>query len=158
MSNIHYFVLGLLGVLAIFSLAMGMERMMRMIVGNYVLSIFCLALSSTIDLILQNIVSLQLANKTNNYISIYNFLSQYKVGIIIVLYLIAMITLFTRWKTNFNTDHLPFPRFVVMIILVLMTTISILFTLAVIVWGIGVLDPFSIISIVSQYIPDSGVL
>lgn len=158
MSNIQYFALGVLGVLSIFSLSMGTERMVRMIVGNYILSMLCLALSSTIDLILQNIVRLQLAKKTNNYVSTYNFLSQYKVGIIIVVYLFCMITLFTRWKTNFNSDHLPFPRFIVMWILVVMTAVSILFTLAVIVWGIGVLDPFSITSIVSQYIPDPKVL
>ncbi len=158
MSNIQYFALGVLGVLVIFSLAMGMERMLRMIVGNYILSMLCLALSSTIDLILQNIVRLQLANKTNNYVSTYNFLSQYKVGIVIVIYLFCMITLFTRWKTNFSTDHLPFPRFIVMRIVVIMTAISILFTLAVIVWGIGVLDPFNITTIVWQYIPDPKVL
>lgn len=158
MSNIQYFALGVLGVLSIFSLAMGTERMVRMIVGNYILSMLCLALSSTIDLILQNIVRLQLSQKTNNYVSTYNFLSQYKVGIVIVVYLFCMITLFTRWKTNFSTDHLPFPRFIVMWILVIMTAVSILFTLAVIVWGIGVLDPFSITSIVSQYIPDPKVL
>ncbi len=158
MSNIQYFALGVLGVLVIFSLAMGMERMLRMIVGNYILSMFCLALSSTIDLILQNIVRLQLANKTNNYVSTYNLLSQYKVGIVIVAYLFCMITLFTRWKTNFSTDHLPFPRFIVMWIVVIMTAISILFTLAVIVWGIGVLDPFNITTIVWQYIPDPKVL
>jgi len=134
MSNIQYFALGILGVLSIFSLAMGMERMVRMIVSNYILSMLCLAVSSTIDLILQNIVRLQLANKTNNYVSTYNFLSQYKVGIIIVIYLFCTITLFTRWKTNFDTDHLPFPRFIVMWILVIMTAVSILFTLAVIVW------------------------
>jgi hypothetical protein len=114
MSNIQYFALGMLGVLSIFSLAMGMERMVRMIVSNYILSILCLAVSSTIDLILQNIVRLQLAKKAANYISTYNFLSQYKVGIVIVIYLFCMITLFTRWKTNFSTEHLPFPRFVVL--------------------------------------------
>lgn len=158
MSNIQYFSLGILGVLAIFSIAMGTERMVRMIIGNYILSMLCLSLSSTIDLILQNIVRLQLTKKTNNYVSTYNFLSQYKVGIIIVVYLFCMITLFTRWKTNLNTDHLPFPRFIVMWILVIMTAVSILFTLAVIVRGIGVLDPFSITSIVSQYIPDPKIL
>ena len=158
MSNIQYFSLGVLGVLVIFSLAMGMERMLRMIVGNYILSMLCLALSSTIDLVLQNIVRLQLANKTNNYVSTYNLLSQYKVGIVIVVYLFCMITLFTRWKTNFSTDHLPFPRFAVMRIVVIMTAISILFTLAVIVWGIWVLDPFNITTIVWQYIPDPKVL
>lgn len=148
MSNIQYFALGVLGVLSIFSIAMGAERMVRMIVGNYILSVLCLAVSSTIDLILQNIVRLQLAKKTNNYVSTYNFLSQYKIGIIIVIYLFCMITLFTKRRTSFSNDHLPFPYFIVMMILVIMTAISILFTLAVIVRGIGVLDPFSITSIV----------
>lgn len=114
MSNIQYFVLGMIGVLAIFSLAMGMERMMRMIVGNYILSMLCLAASSTIDLVLQNIVRLQLSKKASNYVSMYNFLSQYKILIVIALYLFCMITLFTKWKTNFSTHHLPFPRPVVL--------------------------------------------
>gem|GEM_PF-1947395 len=158
MSNIHYFALGMLGIVAIFSLAMGMERMVRMIIGNYILSILCLSLSSTIDLVLQNIIRLQLAKKTSNYVSMYQFLSEYKIIIIIVVYLFGMITLFTKWKTDFSTNHLPFPRFMMMWILVLMTAMSILFTLAVIVWGIGILNPLNITSIVAQYITDPTIL
>jgi len=158
MSNIQYFSLWVLGVLSIFSIAMGIERMVRMIVSNYILSVLCLSLSSTIDLILQNIVRLQLAEKKNNYVSTYNFLSQYKIGIIIVVYLFCTITLFTRRRTSFDTGHLPFPKFIVTTILVIMTAVSILFTLAVIVWGIWVLDPFSITAIVSQYVPDPKIL
>jgi hypothetical protein len=44
----EYFIVGALGILCVFSLAIGIEKMMKIILSNYMLSVLCLTLSPTL--------------------------------------------------------------------------------------------------------------
>ena len=49
MDNLEYFIFGAVGILCVFSLAIGLERMVKVVIANYMLTGLCLALWSVID-------------------------------------------------------------------------------------------------------------
>lgn len=51
---ITYAIVVIIGVLAIFSFTMGINKMMRIILGNYILNSICLAASQSINLAVES--------------------------------------------------------------------------------------------------------
>jgi hypothetical protein len=49
-SNLNYFLLGIIGVICIFALAIGIDKMAKVIVGNYILAVICMAINNVISL------------------------------------------------------------------------------------------------------------
>lgn len=136
MSNVNYFLLGVVWVICIFAIAVGTEKMLKIVVWNYVLTTICLTLSSVIDSISSSLGY----NPNPNYANLRSFIINGKTGIILVIYLILLVILLNKSKISFDVNNMSIPRFPLTVLLIIMTTISILVTLAIAVRGTRIMD------------------
>lgn len=136
MSNVNYFLLGVVWVISIFAIAVGTEKMLKIVVWNYVLTTICLTLSSVIDSISTSLGY----SPSTNYENLRSFIINGKTGIILVIYLILLVILLNKSKMSFDIHNMSIPRFPLTILLIIMSTISILFTLAIAIWGTSIMN------------------
>ena len=152
METTNYFIIGVIAVIGIFAIAIGVEKMIKVIVGNYILSIICLAANHTIDLGIGTLTTLQISKGASvDYSQILSLLLTGKIGIVLTLYLFLLVIVFTKSKIHISTDHLPFPKLVTTCILVVMTIISVLLTLGIVVRGVKIIDPSQLLVVASDF-------
>lgn len=131
----EYFVLGAVGILSVFSLAIWLEKMMKIILGNYLLTALCLALSPTIT-VLTGRVTVQAPDVQQ---SIW-FLFTNTTIIILVVYLLMLILIFVRSRIHIGMN-LSGPAKIAMLILAIpMTILSIILTLEIAVLWLQAFD------------------
>lgn len=136
MSNVNYFLLGVVWVISIFAIAVWTEKMLKIVVWNYILTTICLTLSSVID----SISSSLWYDLNTNYQNLRNFIINWKTGIILVIYLILLVILLNKSKISFDVHNMSIPKFPLTILLIVMSTISILFTLAIAIWWTSIMN------------------
>lgn len=149
-SNFNYFLLWIIWVICIFAIAIGIDKMAKVIVWNYILGVICMAINNVISIWSNQINTLQASNPTANYIQLQSFLINGKTGIILVVYLILLIILLNKTKIHVDVSSIPLPKFWLVILMVIMTVISILLTIAIAVRGIQIIDYSQVINI-SKY-------
>lgn len=136
MDNLSYFILGVFGVLCIFWLAIGMEKMAKLVITNYVLAVICLAMHKMIDMML---VQTWLSTSASSA-KIYDLLSTGRIGIIVVTYLFLLVLILNKSKLHLDTNNIPIPKFGLGALLVFMTAISVIITLWLAVWWVKILE------------------
>lgn len=135
MATREYFVLGSIGILCVFSLAIGLEKMMKIILWNYLLTALCLALTPTIS-VLTGRVTIQAPDVQQ---SIW-FLFTNTTIIILVVYLLMLILIFVKSRIHIGMN-LSGPAKVAMLVLAIpMTIVSIMITLEIAVLWIKAFD------------------
>lgn len=135
MATREYFVLGSIGILCVFSLAIGLEKMMKIILWNYLLTALCLALTPTIS-VLTGRVTIQAPDVQQ---SIW-FLFTNTTIIILVVYLIMLILIFVKSRIHIGMN-LSGPAKVAMLVLAIpMTIVSIMITLEIAVLWLKAFD------------------
>jgi hypothetical protein len=131
----EYFVLWAIGILCVFSLAIGIERMMKIILANYLLTALCITITPAIDALMGwlgaqapdvgNAIGHAVANKTI---------------ITLVVYLLLFLLLFAKSRLHI-WFHLSGPKKLLMTILCIpMTVLSIALTLEIAVLGLQAFD------------------
>ncbi len=125
MDNLSYFILWVFGVLCIFGLAIGMEKMAKLVITNYVLAVICLAMHKSIDMLL---VETWLSTSASSA-KIYELLSTGRIWIIVLVYLWLLILILNKSKLKLDTDNIHIPKFALATLLVTMTAVSIIITL-----------------------------
>lgn len=132
----EYFVLGAIGILCVFSLAIGVEKMMKIILGNYMLIALCLAMSPTIDrFTLWFGVQLPDAQPT------VDLLFTNKTIVTLVVYILMLILIFVKSRLHVGFRLNPTTKILMTILCIPMTIISIILTLTVAVLGAQAFDP-----------------
>ena len=166
MDNLSYFILGVFGVLCIFWLAIGMEKMAKLVITNYVLAVICLAMHKMIDMML---VQTWLSTSASSA-KIYDLLSTGRIGIIVVTYLFLLVLILNKSKLHLDTNNIPIPKFGLGALLVFMTAISVIITLWLAVWWVKILESgqmvlifgdmvrYSWIAILVKYIPMVAII
>lgn len=132
----EYFVLGSIGILCVFSLAIGIEKMMKIILGNYMLMVLCLAIGPTIDWFTmwfggqlpdaQQTVDLLFTNKTI---------------VTLVVYILMLILIFVKSRLHVGFRLNPTTKILMTILCIPMTIVSIIVTLTIAVIGLQTFDP-----------------
>ncbi|HMT00926.1 MAG TPA: hypothetical protein PKC14_01240, partial [Candidatus Absconditabacterales bacterium] len=126
----NYIIAGLIGVLFVFAFAIGIDKMMRIILGNYLLTIICVALGSTIDTIsfaIKPLVS-QIAFLGVTFGQLDFFLTNSKLTIIILTYLVLMVLIFSKSKIYISLPSDENTRIFLKIIIIPLTVISAILT------------------------------
>ncbi len=152
LSNFNYFLLGIIWVICIFAIAIWVDKMAKIIVGNYVLGIICMAINNVISLVINHINTIQINDPNASYSQLQTFLVTGKTGIILIFYLILLIILLTKTKIHVETSHMPLPKAWIMTIMVIMTVISILLTIAIAVRGIQIVDYSQVLNIAKSFV------
>lgn len=151
---ITYGIVILVWILAIFSFTIGIDKMIRIILGNYILSSICLAASQSIDLAVQSM------NKTPDltfmwfgYAKVASFLDNGSMTIILILYVILLVIIYRTSKIRIVLPGDEALKKMLQLIFVPLTVISMVLTLQIaILWmdGINVTAISSIANMVAN--------
>ena len=91
----EYFILGAIGVLCVFSLAIGVEKMMKIILGNYMLIALCLAVGPTVDR-----ATMWFSGQMPDVQQTVGFLFTNKTIITLVIYILMLILIFVKSRLH----------------------------------------------------------
>ncbi|MCX6822869.1 MAG: hypothetical protein NTX91_02635 [candidate division SR1 bacterium] len=136
---IGYIFIAVIGILAIFSFAIGIEKMIKIIMGNYILSSIARASSSAITLLINYIN----ANPDTSFFgmgsaTLANFFTNGKTTIILILYILLIVLVYKKSKIHISLPMDDASRKMTQIIFVPLTVISIALTLQVTLMGMDV--------------------
>ena len=145
---ITYGIVILVAILAVFAFTIGIEKMIRVILGNYILSSICLAASQSINL------AIEAMKKTPDltfmgfwYDKVANFLSNGSMTIVLILYIVLLILIFKTSKIKISLPDDEALKKMLQIIFVPLTVISMVLTLQIAILGINGINVSAITSI-----------
>ncbi len=124
MDNLEYFIFGSIGILCVFSLAIGLERMIKVVIANYMLTGLCIALWGVIDWFVLWIDSLYPGTRESLL-----FLQENKTTVILAVYLLLLLLIFLKSHLRVSMHASWFKRFMLTILFVPLTVVSIIMTL-----------------------------
>ena len=130
MDNLEYFIFGAVGILCVFSLAIWLERMVKVVVANYMLTWLCLALWTVIDRFVLRIESVSPWTGAT-----FAFLVQNKTIVILVIYLLLLLLIFLKSNIRVSMNASWMKRFFLTILFVPLTVTSIIMTLELAILG-----------------------
>lgn len=136
---IMYIGISILGILVIFSFAIGLEKMIKIILGNYILSSIARASSGAITLLINHIQ----ANPDISFFGIgsttlANFFTNGKTTIILILYIALIVLVYKKSKVYISLPMDEASKKMTQIIFVPLTVISIILTLQIALMGMDV--------------------
>lgn len=135
MYNLEYFILGAVGILCVFSLAIGLERMVKVVIGNYILTGLSLSLWPTIDRFVTWMDSMYPWTWAN-----LSFLTDNKTTVILIIYLLLLLLIFLKSNVRVSMHASGMKRFLLTILFVPLTVVSIILSLELAIIG---LDSFN---------------
>ncbi len=138
----EYFVLWAIGILCVFSLAIGVEKMLRIVFGNYLLMVLCLTMPTAILSFLTwlNRVAPDVGQSVAPAFSNITI-------IVLVVYLLLLLLLFLKSRVSIHFHAKWVGRFFLTLLCIPLTIISIATTLWVAVVGQQAFDPVALQSL-----------
>jgi len=131
---ITYGIVILVGILAIFSFSIGIDKMIRIILGNYILSSICLAASQSINLAVQSMSKTpELTFMGFSYDKVANFLNSGSMTIILILYVILLVIIYRTSKIRIVLPADEALKTMLQLIFVPLTVISMVLTLQIVI-------------------------
>lgn len=149
----NYIIWGLIWVLFVFAFAIGIDKMMRIILWNYLLTIICVALWSTIDTVSFAIKPLanQIAFLGVTFWQLDFFLTNSKLTIIILTYLVLMILIFSKSKIYISLPSDENSRIFLKIIIIPLTVISAILTAQTAILWPTIFNTTSLLTLANQF-------
>ena len=136
---IGYIFITVIGILAIFSFAIGIEKMIKIIMGNYILSSIARASSSAITLLIHYInAHPDITFFGMGATTLANFFTNGKSTIILILYVLLIVLVYKKSKIHISLPMDEASKKMTQIIFVPLTVISIALTLQVTLMGMDV--------------------
>lgn len=137
---ITYSILALAWILAIFSFTIGIDKMIKIILGNYILSSICLAATQSITILAKTLSSTpELKFLGMSYDKIAKFLDNGNMTIVLILYVILLVIVYRTSKIRIVLPQDEAIRKMLQLIFVPLTIISIVLTLQIaILWINGI--------------------
>jgi len=149
---ITYGIVILIGVLVVFSFTIGIEKMIKIILGNYILSSICLAASQSMNLAVEAMKKTpELSLMGFSYEKIANFLNNGNMTIVLILYIILLLVIFRTSKIKITLPDDEAIKKMLLIIFVPLTVISMILTLQIAILGINGIS-ISALSSVAQMV------
>ncbi len=139
-SLITYGIIVLIGILVIFSFSIGMEKMIRIILGNYILSSICLAASQSIQLAVEYMKKTpELSFLWFTHTKFANFLDNGSTMIVLIIYILLLVIVFRTSKIRIVLPGDEAIRKMLQLIFVPLTVISMVLTLQIaLLWMSGI--------------------
>lgn len=137
---ITYGIIILVGILAIFSFTIGIDKMIKIILGNYILNSICLAASQSIDLRAKVLRETpELTTLWFNNLKFANFLNNGSMTIILIVYLILLVMIYRTSKIRISLPDDEAIKKMLQLIFVPLTILSIVLTLQIVLlWMNGI--------------------
>ncbi|MFA7298680.1 MAG: hypothetical protein WC010_03490 [Candidatus Absconditabacterales bacterium] len=133
---ITYAIVILVGILAVFAFTIGIEKMIKVILGNYILSSICLAASQSINLAVEAMKKTpEFTFMGFGYDKVANFLNNGSMTIILILYIILLVVIFRTSKIKISLPDDEALKKMLQIIFVPLTVISMVLTLQIAILG-----------------------
>lgn len=129
----EYFVIGAIGVLCVFSFAIWLEKMLRIILGNYLLTALCLSLSPTLDRLMWWTATQEASIQNSLW-----FLFTNKTIVILIVYFFLLILIFAKSRIKIDVNFGGLKKVFYFILVVPMTILSVLFTLEIAILGVDI--------------------
>ncbi len=147
---ITYGLLLFVGILAIVSFTIGIEKMIKVILGNYILSSICLAASQSITLAVQIMLKTpDLKFMGFTYDKIAKFLDNWSMTIILIAYIILLFIIYRSSKIRIALPGDEAIKKMLQILFVPLTVISMVLTLQIVILGMSGININSISGIAS---------
>ncbi|HOQ78944.1 MAG TPA: hypothetical protein PKX34_02905 [Candidatus Absconditabacterales bacterium] len=138
---ITYLLAGGVAVIVVLSFIIGLDKMIKIILGNYILGTLSVAISTSIDLAINTMGETGLAK----------FLADGKLTIIFVVYVVLLFLIYRTSKINVDISGDQIMQKSLYILFVPMAVLSIVLTLEIIFLGIDILDPIKLIEIAKGF-------
>lgn len=133
-TAISYIFFLLLAILIILAFVIGNEKMIKVLLGNYILAIICLAANQSLDILTEFLMRFSTLTILNiSYESISNFIIGGKTSIVLILYLILLLLLFQKSKIRTILPNDEILKKTFSLFLVPMTVISLILTLEIVI-------------------------
>lgn len=142
---VSYIFFLLLAILVILAFVIGNEKMIKVLLGNYILATLCLAANQSLDVLTQFLLTTPtLKILTFSYNDIANFIVGAKTSIVLILYLLLLFLMYqkSRIRITLPGDELLQKTF--SLFLVPLTVISLILTLEIVILGMNSLNPSSL--------------
>lgn len=144
-TAISYIFFLLLAILIILAFVIGNEKMIKVLLGNYILAIICLAANQSLDILTEFLMRFSTLTILNiSYESISNFIIGGKTSIVLILYLILLLLLFQKSKIRTILPNDEILKKTFSLFLVPMTVISLILTLEIVILWINSLNPIAL--------------
>jgi hypothetical protein len=129
-SLITYIFLGVIAIFVILSFAIGLEKMIRIILGNYILWLVCFATSA----------SIKLAIETSTNETFVKILTNWESFIILFVYLLLLFLIYHKSKINIDIPNDQIMQKSMYLFFVPLTVLSMCLTLEIILLGTNILS------------------
>jgi len=150
--------IGIASILTIFSFVMGIEKMLKIIIGNYILMAISLAASESLQLLVQILnQNPDLKSFGILHSKLAHFLNLGHTTFVLILYAALLVLIYLKSKFYVRLPEDPGIQKALYIILVPMTVMSIILTLQVVLMGNQILDISQLTQLVQQ-ISDNNYL
>jgi hypothetical protein len=136
---IQYFFFGVGGVLCIFAIVIGLEKMVKMVIANFVLLGLCLRLSFGIDYFFQT-YNLIFTSGMQTAQEFYNVISGSKITIVLLFYLAMLILIFTKSRFSISVQSTQLNEIIMTLLFVPITMISTFLVITTIILGTSIVD------------------
>jgi len=154
-SLITYAIVILVGVLVVFSFTIGIEKMIKIILGNYILSSICLAAGQSISLLVETMKKTpELSFMGFSYDKIANFLNDGNMTIVLIIYIVLLFVIYKTSKIRIGLPNDEAIRKMLQLIFVPLTVISMILTLQIAILGINGIN-IAAISNVAQMVANN---
>lgn len=133
---ITYGIAIIVGILAIFSFSIGIDKMIRIILWNYILSSICLAASQSINLAVETMKKTPESTTLGFWNAKFaNFLDNGSMTIILILYIILLVIVYRTSKIRIVLPGDEALKKILQLIFVPLTVISMVLTLQIVLLG-----------------------
>ncbi len=142
---IIYWIILLVAILVIFSFSIGSDKMIKIILGNYILGILCLAANQSITILITFLESTPTLKALGfTYQDLATFLQNGKITIVLVLYILFLLLLYSKSKIRISLPDDEILKKSLYIILVPLCVTSIILTFEIVLMGINSIDTQSL--------------
>lgn len=148
---VNYLIFWLLLVLIVFSIVIGIDKMIKIILWNYILSSICLATSQSLHILINNlnqnsgIKTLWILNSKLSEI-----LSSWQTTIILVVYVVLLVIIYHKSKIKIDIPEDDTTKKLIHLLFIPLTVVSIIITFQTVLMWINIVNIDSIQSIANS--------
>jgi len=134
---VYYFIIGLSAFVLMFAFGIGLDKVVKLLIGNYISIVFVLAVSLMIEIFIVHLDH-SFFEFFQNTEQIEFFLTNNKVLILILIYLLLLVVIFAKSSISIELGESKFSKVLYNFILAPLTVLSILATLGVAIMGVEI--------------------
>lgn len=147
-QTLIYIFFGILAILLVFCFAIGTEKMIKLLLGNYLLMLFALAGHQSLVILsvfLQKTPTLEFM--WLSYTSIANFLSNGKMSFVLIMYILLSILIYYKSKIRIVLPLDDIVQKILYIFLAPFTSVGIVLALLIAIFGISIFNPDTLVNL-----------